>query len=153
MVSPGLTLSVATSPEVEEPESPLTITLVKAQPAGAFSSKTRLEPAAGRPLKVNVLLLPVPPAVVIETGLGTTGLPWPTKTPLVAKLNVSLPPIVFFTTRTVASSVSVTTIVSPGLTLSVATSPAVEEPESPLTTTLVKVQPARAFSSKTRLEP
>src|SRR5262245_63981389 len=68
---PAPTLSVATSPAVEEPESPLTTTLVKVQPARAFSSKTRLEPAAGRPLKVNVLLLPVPPAVVIETGLGT----------------------------------------------------------------------------------
>src|SRR5262245_47342809 len=104
---PAPTLSVATSPAVEEPESPLTTTLVKVQPARAFSSKTRLEPAAGRPLKVNVLLLPVPPGAVIETGLGTTGLPWPTKTPLVAKLNGSLPPIVFFTTRTVASLVSV----------------------------------------------
>src|SRR5262245_29750966 len=107
MVSPGLTLSVRSSERRVGTESPLTITLVQAQQTGAFSSKTRLEPAAGRPLKVNVLLLPVPPAVLIETGLGTTRLPWPTKAPLVAKLNVSLPPIVFFTTRTVASLVSV----------------------------------------------
>src|SRR5262249_25087687 len=107
MVWPGLTLSVATSPAVEERESPLTTTLVKVQPARAFSSKTRLEPAAGRPLKVNVLLLPVPPAVVIETGLGSEGRRGGKKRTLGGKLNVSLQPIEFFTTSTVASVVSV----------------------------------------------
>src|SRR5262245_66083564 len=97
---PAPTLSVATSPAVEEPESPLTTTLVKVQPARAFSSKTRLEPAAGRPLKVNVLLLPVPPARSEERRVGKAGRPWRSKTPWMEKLNVSLPTIEFYTAST-----------------------------------------------------
>src|SRR5262245_65988590 len=99
---PAPTLSVATSPAVEEPESPLTTTLVKVQPARAFSSKTRLEPAAGRPLKVNVLLLPVPPAVVIETGLGTTGLQVGRASGRGAAESVEVPRRGMSTTQTVA---------------------------------------------------
>src|SRR5262245_36141555 len=155
MVSPGLTFSVATSPEVEEPGSPVTFTLVKVQPAGTISSKLKLEPAAGRLVNVNVLLLPVPPAVVMLTGLGTAGVPWPWSVPAVSKVNVPLPPIVFFTIWTVAFlvSVSLPSIVSPGLTFSVATSPATDDWASPVTVRLVKVQPAGTISSKLRLEP
>src|SRR5262245_46397812 len=103
MVSPGLTFSVATSPATDDWASPLMARLVNVQPAGTISSKLRLEPAAGRLVNVNVLLLPVPPAVVMLTGLGTAGVPWPFKAPDLSKVYLPLPPLVFFTLFTFAT--------------------------------------------------